>query len=56
LVHNSKTSCRYSYRPEGTAFSPFTTALPRVYKVLDPFTAVEATSPPSVVHDRDHST
>jgi quercetin dioxygenase-like cupin family protein len=24
------------------------------YKILEPFTAVEATSPPAFVHDRDH--
>lgn len=24
------------------------------YKILEPFSAVEATSPPSLVHDRDH--
>lgn len=25
------------------------------YRILEPFTAVEATCPPSIVHDRDHA-
>jgi hypothetical protein len=29
-------------------------AVPHTYKILEPFTAIEATHPPAEIHDRDH--